>query len=399
MFVGCGDDGPVLEGGADEVGETGVLTPPECAPFEGATSGDAYACEGEGNGWLSLDIVGAGNQNPVVGCLAYVDPNNVPANPTPDDCAPVPLDQIPLGVPAPGACCSEEADDAMIVDMCQLDCGYAACKTAIAAIRETADNLVPSNGVPPGVVDRTKSDLYAYADLLEAPLSLQYCAEKSYGSGGDVVSVNLGSGVSTPGLLGHVNDATVFVGCSLDPEAPFTEDSSGESCEGAPNIPDVLEEMEQGGLVESGTVTVFGPGLDAVALVTGASFEVREVLNRDMSIDFTLVSFDASLSDTVAGSFEIRSPSIALASAASGTLEGETVTFAPGTLRFVVTASVFVDGQPLFDGAPMRGEYTNTAATTATRGLDGSFAFIDATVQLGEYTAVLNTEPATMTAL
>mgnify|MGYP000654266928 CR=1 FL=1 len=120
---------------------------------------------------------------------------------------------------------------------------------------------------------------------------------------------------------------------------------------------------------------------------------------RDLSVDFTLVSFDASLTDTVAGSFEIRSPTVSLASAASGTLEGETVTFPPGTLRFLVTASIFVDGQLLFDGEPMRAEYTNTAATTATRGVDGSFAFIDATVQLGEYTAVLNTEPATMTAL
>ena len=81
---------------------------------------------------------------------------------------------------------------------------------------------------------------------------------------------------------------------------------------------------------------------------------------------------------------------------ASGTREGQTVSFAPGTLRFSVTAEVRVDGEPLFDGLPLTAEYGNDATATAIRGLDGTFYFVDATVETGEYTAVLNTQPSVL---
>lgn len=68
------------------------------------------------------------------------------------------------------------------------------------------------------------------------------------------------------------------------------------------------------------------------------------------------------------------------------------MTFAPGTLRFVVSAAVMLEGEALFGGLPMVAEYGNDAPATAIRGPNGSFHFVDATFAIGEYTAVLRTE-------
>jgi len=195
-------------------------------------------------------------------------------------------------------------------------------------------------------------------------------------------------------LLGHIKSATLNLSCAPDAAQPFVANPSAGPCEEPANLPALLAEQESGGIIHDGTLTVFGPSVNTHAQVTSASFDLREVLNRDMSVEFTLTRFDMTLADTSAGSFDFSRAEVALASPASGWLEDEMIRFAPGMLQFVVTASVAVDGEPLFDGAPSSAEYTNSTTATAVRGVDGSFAFVDATFQVGEHTATLNTEPA-----
>ncbi|PRP94800.1 hypothetical protein [Enhygromyxa salina] len=399
-FAACGDSGPTLEGdaGLAETGETGKELYAGCRPVDEVEQTTSFTCQGEGAGWLVTDVYGAGKHNPITSCLAYAD-GTIPEDATAEDCAAIPLELIPFGIPRPSACCGEGTQDDSINNICELDCGYAACKTAIAAIRATADALAPTDGVPQGVIDTSKADLNAYADLLDAPASLQYCAKKVSIHAGEVTSIALGSGVSSPAAFGHINEATIFLGCSLDPDEPFVIDPDGGECTEPTNIPEAMQEQHSGGTVNGGAVTVVGPGVATVATIADASFEVHEVLNRDLSIDFTLSSFDATVTDTSAGSFDLRDVQVSLARPASGRLEGDQVTFAPGTLRFIVSAVVSVDGEPLFGGLPSRAEYSNSAPATATRSLDGSFAFVDAPFEAGAYTAVLNTEPSTLAAI
>ncbi|WP_106393086.1 hypothetical protein [Enhygromyxa salina] len=396
LLVACADSGPTLEGdGGLAEAETGKELYDGCLPYDEVELGASFTCQGEGEGWLVTDVYGAGKLNPMTNCLAYAD-GVAPDNPTPEDCAPVPLELVPFDLPRPRGCCGEDAAEDNIGGVCVLDCGYAACKTAIAAIRATADALEPIKGVPKNVVDTSKADLYAYADFLDAPASLQHCAQKVALVPGEVVSIGLGSGVTSPAAFGHIKDATIFLGCNLDPDEPFVIDSEFGVCTEPTNIPDAMQEQQSGGSVNGGAVSVFGPGVDTSATIEHATFEIHEVLNRDLSIDFTLTSFDATVTDTRAGSFDLRDVQVSLAGPASGTLEGDAVIFAPGTLRFTVSSIVSVDGEPLFAGLPTRAEYSNSAPATATRSLDGSFAFLNAPFEVGEYIAVLNTEPSAL---
>lgn len=396
----CGDDGPCLEGGDVCIsGETGEISPEwaECAPFEDSEDpkvGASYTCQGEGTGWLVTDIYGM--PDPVTSCLAYDNIPDPPESATWQDCGWRTMATITSSydIPKPTACCTEGALDQDIAEVCVSDCGYAAVKVAIEAIRSSADNLQPPEDWLQGAVDTSRADLYAYADFLETPFVMRYCAQKVSASPGEVVSVKLGEGPSGSAQLGHIKSATLFLSCAPDLDEPFVVDEEVLECSEPTNIPMMVEEQDSQGSAPSGSVQVTGPGVNVAASITGASFKFRETLNRDMSIDFTLVSFDAALADASAGSFEFSNARLMLAAPASGRLEGELVTFAPGTLRFAVTASVSVDGERLFGGSPSTSVYTNSGSATAVRTIDGSFGFLEAPFSAGEYAAVLNTERA-----
>jgi hypothetical protein len=398
----CGEDegpcvlGPDEECIAGETGETGKPEIPECAPFEKAEVGTSMVCQGEGTGWLVTDVYGAGKHNPLTSCLAYNAENveDIPEYPTSADCRSIPLDMIPYDITTPTACCTEDADDQNFIDTCELDCGYAAAKTAVAAMRDYADKLVAPSALLEDAYDTSKADIYALADLLETPAGMSHVANKVSASPGEVVAVGLNSGPSDPLAFGHIKQATLYVGCTLDPDEPYTPALSNDECTEPTNIPLELGEQESGGIIHAGAITVAGVGVNVVAPLSNIKVSMRETLTRDMGIAFTLTAFDASIPDAAAGSFQFRDAKISLAAPASGTLEGDTVTFAPGALRFSVTAAVLVNGVKMFGGIPLTAEYGNASSATAIRRIDGSFHFVDATFTAGEYTAVLNTQPS-----
>jgi hypothetical protein len=242
----------------------------------------------------------------------------------------------------------------------------------------------------------SKSDLDAYADVLDTPISLKYCAKLVMSTPGGITSMSLGVGASKAALLGHINQATLHLGCSLDPNDPYILDPGGGECSDPTNIPEPLAEQQSQGTITAGAVTVVGPGVDALATITNGTLATREILNADGSVDFMLTAFDVALPNATAGVFELREVEISLAAPASATLVDQTVSFAPGTLRFAVTAAVFVDGRALGGGQPMTAVYANSETATAIRGLDGTFEFVDATVSLDTYTVTLATPPTAL---
>jgi hypothetical protein len=351
-------------------------------------------CQGEGTGWLVTEVYGAGDHNPLTNCLSY-DGLEIPMYPTPEDCGTLPLHALPHDIANPTACCTDYAEEQQFIDTCELDCGFAAAKTAVAAIRVEADAIVAPQGLE-GVYEVAKADLHALADYLETPFVTQYVANLVAESGGEMVSVGLGEGPSNPASLGHIKDATLFVRCTLDEGEPYIRDPDNDVCTEPTHIPQDLAEQESAGTIGNGAITVVGAGVNLVAPLSNIEVSTREVLTRDMTVEFTLNSFNASVPDAAAGSFQFRNATIALATPAGGILESETVTFAPGALRFVVTATVLLDGVEMFGGIPLTAEYSNAATATAIRALDGSFQFVDASFTAGEFTAVLNTQPAVL---
>jgi hypothetical protein len=306
----CGHDGPRLDSGDDEGvgGEIDGPIPEGCAPDDEFTHGFVLLCQGAGTGWLVTDVHGAGNANPITTCLAYEDPLNVPENPTFEDCASISLDKIPFDIPAPAACCNDEASEGDILATCELDCGYAACKTAVAAIRASADDLSPPPNAPEIVAkafDTSRTDLHAYADMLDAPDSLEYCGEKVAAGAGEVVSLGLSGGVSRPAAFGHIKDATLYLGCSLDLDEAYVPVPSADECRDPFNIPEPTAEQDAGGPIQGGAVTVTGPGVDSVAKIHDATASTREVLDGDMSVDFISTSFEADVVGVAVGSFFI----------------------------------------------------------------------------------------------
>lgn len=89
---------------------------------------------------------------------------------------------------------------------------------------------------------------------------------------------------------------------------------------------------------------------------------------------------------------ELQPRALSLATPARGILDGQTVTFGPGSLRLTVTATVSIDGQQWSNGLPISFERSNNTTATAIRALDGSLNFVDATFTTGEYTAVLDAQ-------
>lgn len=398
-LTGCNnDEGPCLESGdsciAGESGETGFIEVPECAPFDKESDiqeGVEFACQGAGSGYLNTTVVGLGARTD---CLAYAD--GIPANPTPEDCALLPFSQIPFGIPEPAACCESTADTADIIYTCNLDCGFAACKTAVEQIRASADALQAPTPVFNKAFDRAKQDLYAYADVLEQPASLRYCATEVERVAGQLTEINLGSGVSTSGLNGHISDATLFVGCFLDPVEPFVPVDGAPVCDAATNIVEAETGEDGSGIINQGAVTVFDITEQLVVPLTDATFSFRESTPGDPNPQFTLVSLDMTFPDTTVGSFDLAGIQASLVAPVEARVAGELLTFPAGVLRFAVTASVAINGEPLFDGTPQTSTYVNTQPATGVRTVDGSFYLLDAEFRAGEFTVVLNTEPALM---
>jgi hypothetical protein len=372
---------------SQETGDSGETDKPEtkaCAPLNDDQVGHTYECHGSGNGWLQLSVYPIGARDPE--CLSWGDQER-PEHPTVDDCAAVDLDSLPNNVPSPGACCSDEAEPADIVEQCNDDCGHAACKLAIEKLREAALSL--STKGAEGVV---RLDLFYLANLLEMPSMLLECATQVTKSAGELTAVQLGPGSSDKLEIGHIESATINLQCALDDLEPYA--FIGNVCDAPPNIPIVEEESNMGGIAASGTVTVFGPGGDASASasLSDISFSFTETLHRSGAVEFRLDDFTARSSTAAYGSFVFTQPSMRLVAPASGSMTGERITFPPGSLRMEVTAAITVDGDLLFDGRPISGEYLNSDSATATRSEDGKFSFVAAAFEAGEYRFVLNTE-------
>lgn len=378
-----------------DTGETGKPVGEGCVPFEPGDEsiGYQYACQGIGNGWLVIEIDGdnAGALPPE--CVNWGPEGKPEEVATTDDCMPLDLTMLSSGVPAPGACCTDIAWPQAVVSQCTEDCGYAACKLAVVKLREAAEALPHPNseGLKKTAEQRVRSDLFAYADILELPEKLEDCAGQVSAGQGDVVPVQLGPGLSQDGYIGHVNEATLSLQCSLDAIEPFVL-QEGYECDSTPNIPLVEDESNLGGVAATGAVTMFGPNGDSSTGLSNISFEFRETSMRDGSIEFLLTSFDADADDGGHGSLSFVDPHIHLAKPVSALLVGDLVSFPAGSLRMEVSGVAVSDGEVLFGGQRSSGVYVNTGAATVARTADGGFAFVDAPFEAGGYLFVLNTE-------
>jgi hypothetical protein len=363
-------------------GETGDDPQEHCAPIDPGVVSYSYECQGDGNGWLQLSVYPVGPRPPE--CLNWGD-DPKPAKPTIDDCVPIDLTSLPNGIPSPGACCSDEAEPADIVQQCNDDCGHAACKLAIEKLRGAALSL--STKGPEGVV---RLDLFYLANLLEMPPTLAKCAKQVANASGELTLVELGPGSSGSAEIGHVESATLNLQCALDDLEPYA--FVGNTCDAPPNIPIVEEESNMGGIAEAGAVRIFGPGGDASTTLHDIAFGFTETLNRSGAVEFRLDELTARSSSVAYGSLVFTEPSMRLVAPTSGTTTGEVITFPPGSVRMEVTTAITADGEPLFDGRPVSGEYLNSDSATATRSEDGKFSFVEATFEAGGYRFVLNTE-------
>jgi hypothetical protein len=308
-----------------------------------------------------------------------------PKDPTVDDCVAIDIQSLPNNVPAPGACCTDEAKSAEIVEQCNDDCGHAACKLAIEKLRDAALSL--STKGPAGVV---RLDLFYLANLLEMPSMLAECVNKVTGAGGELTAVELGSGSSDKLAIGHIESATINLQCTLDNLEPYA--FVGNVCDAPPNLPIIEEESRLRGIAASGTVSVFGPDGDASAILHDISFGFTETLFRSGSAEFRLDDFTARSSTVAYGSLVFTQPSIRLVAPATGSIAGERITFPPGSLRMQVSAAITADREPLFAGRPVSGEYRNSDFAMATRSGDGTFSFVEATFEASGHRFVLNTE-------
>jgi hypothetical protein len=379
-------------GGTDETGGPGGAS---CVPLDPGDESVTYqyACQGTGNGWVVLDIVDTVEGALPPACVNW-GPEGKPDDhePTSADCFPLDLAMLPLDVPSPGACCTDTALPESVADQCAEDCGYAACKLAIAKLREAAYAL-PEDGVDlvtKKAQERARGDLFGLADMLELPENLETCAGIVKDGNGEPVPVPLGAGMSPDGLLGHINDATLFLQCTLDAEEPFVL-QEGYECAYTPNIPLVEDESGMGGVAEAGAVTMLGPDSSESADLSNIEFGFREAYLRDGSVVFYLASFEADAEDAGYGSLMFVDPHIHLAKPVSAPLVSDTVTFPAGSLRMEVSGIVVSGGEVLFGGERSSGVYVNTGPATVARTADG-FAFVDAPFEAGGYLFVLNTE-------
>jgi hypothetical protein len=375
---------PFEKAGAQEGQETGGDAEPD-APTERRT----YICEGQGLGWLDITIFGAGDRTT---CLRY-RAEEPPKEPTAADCAPISLGAVPLGIPRPAACCDGGADAEGIVSTCALDCGFAACKLAVAKIRTSAAGLEVEEGLEEPM-ERAREDLYALANKLEDPSTLRRCATEVAAAKGGVIDFDLGRGRGkNRGLLGHIRKSTLYIGCKFDEHEPYTLDEKADWCDEPINIPEPVEVAEGRGPIVGGTVAVVGPDVQESLQILGGDYEYRKVRNRDQSIEFHLTSFNGQVYEATIGPYYLRDIEFSLAEPAVAVLRDDLVEFAEGSVRFSVTTLGRVDGVPLLGGAPVTLEYVNTDTATATLTADGSFSFIEAPFEVGERTATLVTVP------
>jgi hypothetical protein len=352
-----------------------------CAPLEAKDLGYAYECQGTGNGWLTLTVYPVGKQPPE--CVNWGE-NGKPGNPTTADCVPLDFVALPNDIPSPSACCTETVDSKLVVEQCIDDCAYAACKLAIAKMREAALSL-PEKG-PKGVV---RDDLFYLADLLDSPTHLETCANHVIKAQGELATIALGAGSSDQAEFGHVQDATLNLRCALDPLEPFA--ISDEPCEVPPNSPIPEHESPNGGVIAFGTVIIHGPNGQSHSALRDIAFAFMQTHNHDGSIDFLLTDFTALATATRYGNITYTHPSLRLLAPASARLRDETITFPAGSLRVEATATLVADQQgALFGGDPISTVYVNTEPATATRTAD-TFAISEATFESDAHRFVLST--------
>lgn len=371
--------------------ETGEPAVDGCAPGD-VPSGFAHACLGTGNGWLNLNIQGKGNEPPQ--CVNW-GPEGKPENPTIADCVPVDLTMLPSDVPSPEACCTVDALAPVVIEQCNDDCGYAACKLAIAKLREAADAL-PEPNVDPiteGAQERASDDLYGFANTLEMPDFLAACADMVSDGAGTPVVIDLGEGGS-PVLPGHINHALLTLQCNLDGIEPYLLETPEAVCDSTPNIPFIDDQSNLGGAPEQGAITMFGSSGTQSTALSNIVIEFDELHMRDGSTVLTLSKLDADVQDASLGNFTVLAPHIQLAAPIRATMLGNAAIFPAGTLRIAASGVVLSGGEPLFEGERMSEVYVNTQDASVVRGADGSVAIVDATFEAGPYTFVLNTEPA-----
>lgn len=204
-----------------------------CTPFPPDLVGNEYTCQGIGNGWLVLTVHPVGGQPPE--CVNW-GANGKPEEPTTADCIPMQFGAFPDAVPKPGACCAGAVTAHEIIEQCAADCGYAACKLAVAKLRNAALAL-PNKGAK-GVV---RADLFYLANLLESPVKLASCAEQVSAAAGESTAIPLGPGSSGAKKFGHVRAATLHLQCSLDAIEPFA--ASDKICEAPPNLPTPAKQL------------------------------------------------------------------------------------------------------------------------------------------------------------
>jgi hypothetical protein len=199
---------------------------PACAPFAEAGEappGTSYICEGQGSGWFVADIVGLGERTT---CLKGRSPN----------CSPVAFASILFDVPRPRACCKGPMDGDAIRQTCAADCGYAGCKIAVAMLRASADSLRAPRGLARPYAT-AKADLHAFADALEQPAALRYCAAEVALGAGQAVALEMEGSAVNRGRLGHIKSATLYIACVLDARWPYTVDAGVGVCAEPTNIP------------------------------------------------------------------------------------------------------------------------------------------------------------------
>lgn len=380
--------------GASDTGDTEEIED-DCVPYiPDDEIGQEYACQGIGNGWLVLDVFGAGVQPPE--CVNWGD--DKPENPTAADCMPLDLTMLPSDVPSPGACCIEAAKPAPIEKQCREDCGFAACKLAIIKIREAALALphAGSQGVKKIAEERVRSDLFGFANNLELPKYLEICANAVAEANGKPADILLGAGMSLVDTIGHINNATLTLQCTLDVEDPYILD--GGTCESAPNIPLIEGESHFGGVAETGAISMFAPNGGQTVALSNITFEYSELHKHDGSTDLVLTTFDADAADVAHGEMSFLAPHIHLAAPISAPLVGDRVMFPAGSLRMEVSGVIVSDGEALFGGTRSSGTYVNTGAAIGIRSPNGGFALVDAPFEVEGYRFVLSTEAGSGTA-
>lgn len=385
--LGCAPewDADGADGGTGGAAETGGSGSSDTGPP--IPQGDVYRCQGTGNGWavISLDIAD------VTACVNQPEELTLAEQleVSPEECMSRPLDLQDLpdwdGIIEPSACCGEDSSPLDVESTCVFDCGFAACKLAVGALRNAADS-----------VDYGKlgDDLGSFADFLEVPENLVTCAELVRNAAPNLAALNLNEGVSDPSEIGHVNNLTLYLQCALNEDEPFALDESAGTCSEPTNIPLPAPESRGGGEFIQASLTVFGALGDESVELGLVKFEFEEQHCSDRECGFTLTHFDGALASLAVGNYRFDDVEFQLHSPVHGIIAGERVVFPAGTMRFSIRADASVTGQPGLRTTSGAFEVHNATPAIAGRTRSGSFAIVDAEFAVGEDVVVLSTESA-----